>query len=143
MNCPVTVEEYWCVLTMVLWCCHRWVCWSREKGSIQPRDPTGAPIRLLEACSILQSCQRWLGNVATRSLPGVRWQLSASWPSYSSACRWVARFVTLDNRSMKIFEDSSRSKTKTNIPLHHVNRTGCCAGPLNAAAAVILGQGTR
>eukprot|EP00656_Telonema_subtile_P044413 TRINITY_DN50672_c0_g1_i2.p1 TRINITY_DN50672_c0_g1~~TRINITY_DN50672_c0_g1_i2.p1 ORF type:complete len:369 (+),score=73.01 TRINITY_DN50672_c0_g1_i2:155-1261(+) len=34
--------------------------------------------------------------------------------------RWVARFVTLDSRSMKIFVDQTRAQTKTNIPLHHV-----------------------
>lgn len=34
--------------------------------------------------------------------------------------RWVARFVTLDSRCMKIFVDQSRAQIKTNIPLHHV-----------------------
>eukprot|EP00658_Telonema_sp_P-2_P009375 TRINITY_DN13511_c0_g1_i3.p1 TRINITY_DN13511_c0_g1~~TRINITY_DN13511_c0_g1_i3.p1 ORF type:complete len:371 (+),score=62.38 TRINITY_DN13511_c0_g1_i3:198-1310(+) len=34
--------------------------------------------------------------------------------------RWVARFVTVDHRAMKIFVDTSRREIKTNIPIHHI-----------------------
>lgn len=73
---------------------------KRERQYPTPRSARNTPRSVqypTELCAVVGKC----GNTITS--------------------RWGARFVTLDNRSMKIFEDSSRNKTKTSIPLHHLS----------------------